>query len=443
MTEKLSLLIKQYFNDSSRTVQVKKGSTILKQGDFNDKLFYIKKGLFIGFVEHNGARKELFRVSENQFLGLYSFFSGKFKSSATVVAEQDSVITYIDEKFKKEIDKRGEKLFEKFMPIVVENLLQRQKHELEISVEKEVALKKLKDSERLASLGQMAAGIAHELNNAIAVLERNSAWVKNIMAEMLERHEKQYLSFYKNGAENGRKFSSRQVRERAKNIAAKYAVDENIAEKLAQTSIAIESIPEETIRDKGEITEALKFWEIGAAFYDVGVAARHAAHVVKSVRALAEKKISRRSDVDVNETINQALSLLSSPLREIDVKLNLTPLPNISANRGELVQVWLNIVKNGIESMSQNEYKERKIKISSSYSGKQIVVDIADNGPGIPKELLPKIWQPDVTTKEKGIEFGLGLGLTIVERIVKSYSGEIKVQSRPGETVFIISLPVL
>ena len=61
----------------------------------------------------------------------------------------------------------------------------------------------------------------------------------------------------------------------------------------------------------------------------------------------------------------------------------------------------------------------------------------------IPEILWSYIWQPDVTTKEKGIEFGLGLGLTIVERIVKSYSGEIKVQSRPGETVFIISLPVL
>jgi len=441
MIKELEILIDTYFNSNTRILRVKKGETLLQQGVFNDRLFLVKEGVFVGYIEEGNEKRELFRVLKNQFLGVYSFFSKTFKSSATVIAEQDSVVSYIDQNMKSDIDKGERSLFEQFMPVVVENLLQRQKHEIEIAAEKEQALKMLMDAERLASLGQMAAGLAHELNNAIAVLERNSAWVRNKISEVIDKYEQHYADYFRIGIEKGRMFSSRQVRQRTKEIEKEYGFDESFANKIAQTSIPVDFFLNKSLK-KDEIEELLNFWNMGSAFHDIEIAAKHAAHVVKSVRALAEKKGSKKSGVNVNESIREALSLLSSPLRKVEVKLSFSDVPRINANKGELVQVWLNIIKNGIESLTQQKIKEGRLSVSTFYKDGYIFVNIEDNGPGIPKDLLPKIWQPDVTTKAEGIEFGLGLGLTIVERIVKSYHGDIDVKSRPGKTVFTITLPV-
>jgi len=441
MEQTFDAVIKNYFSCDLRKMLIRKGDILLRQGCFNDRLFYVQDGLFVGYVDDEFGKRELFRVYDTQFLGLYSFFSNTFRSSVTVVAERDSIITYIDQDVKKDVENKGISLVELFMPVVVENLLQRQKFELEVVTEKESALKRLLDTQRLASLGQMAAGIAHELNNAISVLKRNSAWIKAKLSEVIDTHEHDYYTYFKDGSEHGRRFSSKQVRKRAREIAEDFSIDEDVANRLAQTSIDINTISTEQLRNRNEVSELLNFWEIGSAFYDMGIAARHAAHVVKSVRALAEKRGSRTTNVSVNESLRQALSLLSSPLRRIEVKLNLTKLPDVQANKGELVQVWLNLIKNAMESMASQPAEDSKLSISTELKRKKIVVEIKDNGPGIEPDLLPKIWQPDITTKEKGIEFGLGLGLTIVERIVRSYSGEVSVKSSPGSTVFSVVLP--
>ncbi|MCD6116410.1 cyclic nucleotide-binding domain-containing protein [bacterium] len=442
MYKELKVLIDAFFSDKTRVIKIKKGETFLKQGIFNDRLFFVKEGEFVGYIEGNNGERELFRIHRNQFLGVYSFFSKTFKSSATVVAVQDSTVSFIDQNVKYDIDHGEMNLFEQFMPVVVENLLQRQKHEIEIASEKEQALKMLKDAERLSSLGQMAAGIAHELNNAISVFGRNCAWMRKKISELIDKNNQQYADYFRIGIEKGRMFSSRQVRQRTKEIEAKYGFNESLSNKIAQTSLPVDFLLNESLKQE-DIEELLNFWDMGSAFHDIKIATKHAVHVVKSVRALAEKKGSRRSDVDINESIRQALSLLSSPLRKVEVKLDFKYVPKVHANKGELVQVWLNIIKNGMESLTQEKVKNGRLSISTYLQNNKIVVTIEDNGPGIPNDLLPKIWQPDVTTKEKGIAFGLGLGLTIVERIVKSYNGDIGVKSRPGKTVFTISMPIL
>jgi hypothetical protein len=180
---------------------------------------------------------------------------------------------------------------------------------------------------------------------------------------------------------------------------------------------------------------------MGTTLHDMSLAAGLAAHVVKSVKALASQSALRDMKVDVNESIKEALALLSSPLRKIELKLALAPLPTIAANKGDLVQVWSNLIKNAIEAISNAGAQNGQIKIESKTHGKHLIVHIQDNGPGVPKENLPKIFQPSFTTKEKGLNFGLGLGLTIVESIVTSYNGEIAVKSKPGETIFTVKLP--
>ncbi len=174
---------------------------------------------------------------------------------------------------------------------------------------------------------------------------------------------------------------------------------------------------------------------------DMAVAAQHAAHVVKSVKYLATQDTTLEQ-LDVNKSIGEALILLSSPLRKLELKLDLGELPPVPASKGELVQVWCNLIRNAAESLAADPSRKGVITVTSRARDQEVVVSVVDNGPGIPQHVLPKIFHPNYTTKEQGLEFGLGLGLPIVERIVSSYGGRIDVTSKPGRTEFKVTLPI-
>jgi len=117
-------------------------------------------------------------------------------------------------------------------------------------------------------------------------------------------------------------------------------------------------------------------------------------------------------------------------------------LPKLVANHGELVQIWVNIIKNGCESMINANVSKPTLCINTKSKKGFILVAISDNGPGIPKELTQKIFQPNFTTKKGGLSFGLGLGLSIVQRLIESYNGKIEISSKKGKTVFTIKIPI-
>jgi CRP-like cAMP-binding protein len=182
----LARLIEAYFSDPNKTLTVKKGEKLLEQGVYNDRLYLVLKGGFMGYVQKPDERQyELFGAEEKMFVGVYSFFSRTFVSMATVVASEDSEVAFIDQHQPVLPGVKGNSLAEQFMPLVVANLAQRHQREQELFLEKEEMLRKLAQSEKLASLGQMAAGIAHELNNAVAVMARHSQWLREKYATRL------------------------------------------------------------------------------------------------------------------------------------------------------------------------------------------------------------------------------------------------------------------
>jgi signal transduction histidine kinase len=103
---------------------------------------------------------------------------------------------------------------------------------------------------------------------------------------------------------------------------------------------------------------------------------------------------------------------------------------------GELNQVWLNLIDNALDAVAPGG----RVEVSADRKGAKLAVRIADNGPGIPNAVLPRIFDPFFTTKPVGQ--GTGLGLDIVRRLVNRHNGEIDVESRPGHTVFTVSLPL-
>jgi len=438
----LPWLIKTYFSDPSKRIKLKKGEILMEEGGYNDRLYLVLRGYLKGYVETpDKGNFELFQAPRYKFVGVYSFFSKTFSSSARVVAEEDSEVAYIDQNIKIVPSDKGNSLFEQFMPVVVSDLAQRQQEEQKIGFEKERALRKLIQSERLASLGQMATGIAHELNNAIVVLERNTHWLCDKFSKMLQKNYSEGYQYFKNGLTKGRELSTREIRKKNKNIKKKFSVKEE-ADKLAVLGIDEKSIAEILSNKEISIDTIYNYWLMGIAFHDMKIAAQLGTNVVTSVKALGGQKSIQKETCDLNETIKKALTLLSSPLRGFQLTLSLSDLPLVFINKSDWVQVWTNLVKNSIESLNYSDTDNKIIEIFSYSDKNYIFVTVQDNGPGIPEEIQQEIFKPNFTTKERGMEFGLGLGLVISERIIRSYKGDIFLSSQPGKTIFTIKIPV-
>lgn len=433
-------IIDTYFSNNERKIELKKGDLLLEQGQDNSRLFYLKNGKLSGTITEEGQEeREIFRAFPGNFIGLHSFFSGSFISISNVRAMTDSEVVFMNHDDPLTPYKGRTTLEQQFMPVVVLGLINRQQNELNLFKEKEATYKKLIEHEKQASLGKMAAGIAHELNNAVAVLFSSANWLIEKIA-VYWRDQKE-AAIFEAGLLSGRQLSSREKRELQKMWQAKHNLSSLAARSLAQTGMSEKVLLnlEKDLEGKAEWINTL--WEIGASLNDMRTASQHATHVVKSVKLLGVQNTTREN-LNLNESIEDALALLNQKLKGIHLDVKLNPLPAFIANMGEMVQVWLNLIKNAMEALQSAKTEKPEITIKSTLKKDIIVVSVKDNGPGIPDELQQAIFEPDVTTKVSGMSFGLGLGLTIVQRIINSYNGRIKLSSSERGTTFEISLPV-
>lgn len=429
-----------YFSNPAYRILLEPGDVLIRQGEPNDRLFLLLSGRLTAKMQRSTGRLyDLYSIEAPRFVGVYSFFSETYRSFMAVVAEEACELAFMDAARFRDLKRLEKNLFELFMPVVVTELVNRLQQTQELTLERERTFDKLLQSEKMASLGQMAAGIAHELNNAIAVLERNSAWLRESLADSFETPELNAL--YRKGVSEGLQFSSRELRARSRRFQDHPGLDTQSAWLAAEAGLS-----EQDLQRTGKAPQLVagrhRAWKIGTALRDMQVAARQAAHVVRSVRNLGTPHARRGTGVDLNETLRDALVLLQSSLRQVQVNCSFGVLPAVSANAGELVQIWTNLIRNACESFSQANMTDREVRISSAVADRGIRVCIEDNGPGIPKDILPFIFQPNVTTKIGGLSFGLGLGLTIVFQLVQGYGGTIDVDSRPGHTSFCVNLPV-
>jgi signal transduction histidine kinase len=141
--------------------------------------------------------------------------------------------------------------------------------------------------------------------------------------------------------------------------------------------------------------------------------------------------------VDVHEGLDNTLVILRHKLKNnIHVIREYNrDLPRIEAYAGELNQVWTNIIDNAADALNG----QGEIRLRTAMEGQQVVVELSDNGPGIPPEIQSRVFEPFFTTKAPGV--GTGLGLNIAYNIVHKHYGEIQLDSRPGRTVFRVKLP--
>jgi len=318
--------------------------------------------------------------------------------------------------------------------------------------------------ERLASLGTMAAGLAHELNNPAAAATRAAAE----LAQALEVLGSTIGHFVESGVERAEAHElvelQRAALERAARAGVLGALDAADAEDAVADALDEMGVPEgwrlaeplaragvddawlaRVQRLAGPATPAALEW-VAASLTARGLAAEIAestarmSRLVGAVKAYAYMDRGERVEVDVHEGIETTLTVLGHKLKHTGIRVERDydrELPRLTVHGAELNQVWTNLIDNAVDAMGD----EGVLTISTRRDGDWLRVDVADSGPGIPADVLPRIFDPFFTTKEVGR--GTGLGLDTARRIVADrHHGSLTVDAAPGRTVFTVRLPL-
>lgn len=312
-------------------------------------------------------------------------------------------------------------------------------------------------SEKMAALGQLIAGIAHEINTPLGIIGSSidniaNFWDDNLVKmpqffqQLSGESQTYFLSLVYRSTNQESSFTSKEKRKFKQLIRDLIRESVENPEEIADTLVDME-----IYQDIEQLLPLFKLpdWEVilNTAYQfssfkrSINLIQRATAKSGKVVFALKSYTHfdSKQEKVQANlhDGIETVLTLYQNQLKHgIEVVKNYGNLPKIVCYPDELNQVWTNLIHNALQAM---DYKGT-LTIETHQQEANIVLKFTDNGKGIPTEVLPKIFQPFFTTKSAGE--GSGLGLDIVRKIVEKHEGTIAVESVPGQTTFTVSLPI-
>ncbi len=316
--------------------------------------------------------------------------------------------------------------------------------------------------EKLVSLGKLAAGLAHELNNpASAVVRGAKLLTESIEAsetaarrlgaarlseDQLAAIDEIRMMCLKSAPTAMRSAVGRSDREdEFADWLAEHRADERCAGALAETGVTIEAVDTLAAIVDGDVLNAALKWmaagcNVRTLAADIETAASRIHDLVGAVKGFTYMDHAPTPEpVDIRQGIADTLTMLGAKTRAKSVVVELAladDLPRAYAVGAELNQVWMNLIDNALDAVTVNG----RVVVAASCEPGRVVVRITDNGPGIPADIAGRIFDPFFSTK--GVGKGTGLGLDIVRRLLQRHDGEIAVESEPGRTEFQVRLPV-
>ena len=434
-----------WFLSQAEEVHLKAGDIYLRQGDPADAMYVVLEGQ-LQMRGELGGETVVFDIDPGEVTGLLPFSRMKQFTVGGRAVTEARVLRFPKSRFTDLVQKMPE-LAKRLVGLMADRIRETTRIE--------------QQRDRLAALGKLSAGLAHELNNPASAAKRAASQLRGTLYRIRD--------------------ASHELGSRELTPAQKSEIEKLEASLMARNDPPLDTLAASDLED--QIDSLLRshglndFWQLSADLGAKGIridvveslfaslGAETARAALERITALLEvasllneieSSTSRISDlvgaikqytfmdqapvqnVDIVKSLETTLTILNHKLKKgVAVQRDYQKIPLLVDSFGsELNQVWTNIIDNAIDAMGgKGELRVRTFREDSC-----VVVEIGDNGPGIPTEVQPHIFEPFFTTK--GVGQGTGLGLDTVQRIVRKHNGSIQVNSKPGDTRFQIWLPL-
>lgn len=442
----------QWISERAEYDEFEDGTLFVKKGDPMDVMWFITEGSSDFFMDLNGQQVYYFNFRNDSLTGgvggLLPYSRMKFSPGYAYAVGKIKRFA-LHKKYFSELEQLNPALIQRLIGYMTERARSFATTQLQY--------------EKVSALGKLSAGIAHELNNPASAINRISSELIKRLKENYELTEK--LLQYKISAghiQNIRGMVEEKeliIKKRLSPLQRVQKEDE-INDWLEQNGISANKLAGETFVDAGftgidlesmredvgrEAFIQVLHWvenllSSQKAIKDLEEASTRISNLVNAIKSHVHMdRMNEMQPTDIHHDIENTLTLLGHRLREKNISVKKVFCDNLAAVHayvGELNQVWTNIIDNAIYALPKNG----ELIIETTCDSKNVNVKIIDNGTGIPSEILSRIFDPFFTTKKVGE--GTGIGLDLVNRIIKHHNGDIKVNSVPGRTEFLVCIPI-
>jgi signal transduction histidine kinase len=434
-----------WFLSQSQELHLKAGETYARQGDPADAMFVLLEGVLQGRGEL-GGETFIFNLERGAVTGLLPFSRMK-EFTVSGRAETDSRALRFPASLFPDLVQKMPELTKRLVGLMSDRIRETTRME--------------QQRDRLAGLGKLSAGLAHELNNPASAATRAASQLRGILLRIrdasqelgrrnLTPEQKDEIARIENSVAESNDpppdaLTISDLEERLDSLLRSHGQEDlwQLAADLAHKNFKPEILEHVFATLDGPTARAalvrIAAWtEILNLLHELESATSRISDLVRAIKEYTYMDQSPIQNVDIVKGLETTLTILNHKLkRGVVVKRDYQHLPFLVNSFGsELNQVWTNIIDNAIDAMGG----KGELRVRTYRDDKCVVVEIADNGPGIPPEVLPHIFEPFFTTK--GVGQGTGLGLDTVQRIVKKHAGNIQVKSKPGDTCFQVWLPL-
>jgi PAS domain S-box-containing protein len=437
------------------------------------------------YILWNQAAEKLYGVSQEEAIGRngYDFVNAeladRFLAEDLEILERGQLMIIEEEQIHHNI--RGS-LWQRFMKVplfnkqgqathllcIGENITARKQAEIALIQKNEelartlqqlqVTQQELIQSEKMAALGQLIAGIAHEINtplgairasidNISTALEHSIRQLPELLQQLSLERQADFFALLEAAQQNTETFSFREERQLKRALkkeldALGFADADGIATALVKLGITQNITPFfPLLQEKNNsfiLETAYNVYLQKNNSQNIHLAVERASKIVFALKNYVRHNNSgQMSEAQITEGIDLVLTIYQNQLKQgIEVSKDYASVPAILCYPEELNQVWTNLIHNAIQAMNS----KGKLEISLTEENENIVIQITDSGCGISPEIKPRIFEPFFTTKPAGE--GSGLGLDIVKKIIDKHHGKIEVESQPGRTTFTVQLPI-
>lgn len=431
-------------------VHARAGQVLFREGDVGDHLYVVLSGELVISRRVREVDDVIAYRGPGEVVGEMALVNGRPRT-ATVRANQDSVLLRLGQRAFRELLGRSPEAAAAIVSCMAARIEEEQANRAR--------------EERLLALGTMAAGLAHELNNPASALVRSTA----ALAAAHERRDAAALDLFgrdlgpdelqavltlgllaKERAESsphgpGHLPDPDEEDELADHLQA-LGLEEpwDAAPALLQAGWTLPDLEEVLERFEPRNRAAGARWLAADAIArglldEIRLAANAIVEQVRAVKVSSHMDRAQFDEVDVHEGLESALLMVKRKLGGVEVVRDYDrDLPRIEAYPGELNQVWTNLIDNALDAMKGDGTLTLRTRAGEG----QVTVEVEDTGPGIPPDVMPRLFQPYFTTK--GVGEGTGLGLPLARKTVEQrHGGRITVWSQPGATVFRVTLPTV